>query len=433
MRIHRFGNHDYAIGLNWRLIQRGEKQSAKIKELVSEYGSKFGAIIRDADGIAVGLAGSQKVKAPSAASALRLFILESSPGNGVGVIEEIPGDTSGNALYWLCAMNGSGVPIPGADVVGTANEIMELAGTYFGTGGFTVYSRTNLYPGAQEKSFAEMVQGLKVKPDIKALVTNPYLSLLLVVGIVGLGAGGFLLTDQMQVKNKNLKAMQQAAQRALLDKQNREQEMAKFEAQFRASMQAFETILSRPAPTAAVREWARVMDSMPLVIDGWTMKDVTCTAEGCTFNYLRRIGTMNDFVAKASAYGTVSVSPDGKAAIGVTINPLPPRAAAMDALPEGDAFYRNLVSTLQRFDASGMTFKGAPAQKSPPMKAPDESLRQIPYARGEFKIEGKYIFEFLEIAEILSVSNLSIESMTVDFASMPERMTWSMEGRYVVQ
>lgn len=431
MRIQRFGNAEYAIGLNWRLIPKGQRR--KINETAKEAGSDYAAMVPAGDFIAVGFTDGQKCKAPSAASVLRSLVDEAD-GKSIGIIEQLPSADGRAPLFWMCAVDAHGVPMPGSDVIGTEAEIIgSINNTFTMGGGYKVYSTTTLYPGAIPKTFAEIAEGVKVKSDIKNVRSSMIIVPLTVVTVL-VGFGGWLLfSNHMEIRNKELRAAAQKAQGMLSEKQAKEEAQRKFEESYRTTIDGFRKSLQRPSVDVLVREWTDIIDSFPLLVDGWGLQSVTCATDGCSVSYERRVGTVNDISKSGSRYGTVSMEPPNKAQIATGSNQLPIRDMDLDRLPAGDGFINNLMSALQRYDATGMTFKIQPHGAPTAMRAPDGSMRQVPYSKGTFKLEGKYAFEFMEIAKILNIQNVVVENFTLSYGNLPERMPWSMEGYYVVK
>ena len=434
MRTYKFGDKSYLIELRWRQLAGMDRR--ELSAIAAEEGSHFAAKQEAKSFVALGFTDGGNDRTPSAAAMLANAARTSGLG-AIAVIEKLAmQNRTGEDLYWLCAIDANGLPIPGGDIVGIGHMISQRIDSIAGMGGLTVYTNTDIYAGDPSRDFLDLIKDEPYKPNV-GRVYRSYAPMIAMSIIILGGAGWWLYAQQMSgTRNATAQKLANVARIARMKQEDIEKEQQKFAAAVKAALHEYEEIVSKPGPAAMGRVWFRIMNSVPVSIKGWDLVGSECQNTQCQVIYERRHrsrGTAEDFRQGAARYGRVDLDLPKKGIVVIQVEGLERRTPRLDALPELEAFGAKFVSAMQSVDSTGVEFKYVPAAEVPAIKSPDGTNRKMPYRKGLFKLSGTHIFELNEIPGVIDSQNVTLERARVDFKRLPHGIGWTMEGTYVVQ
>jgi hypothetical protein len=177
-------------------------------------------------------------------------------------------------------------PMPGFDAIGTEKEIFALAEEFKLLNASQLlrfYGNVPWFPDHEALELIKVAQKaattkstVQVIPNVKRLMALIAISLFL---LGGLYAGYSYYQDILQE--------QEASMQAALNDPNR----------------LYETAIALAMKTtgtpgvARLNQWRAFFDKLPLVVEGWAAKTVTCVGLKCDVQWVRVSGNLNDFEA----------------------------------------------------------------------------------------------------------------------------------------
>lgn len=474
-------------GLEWTALPSEIPERKALSEYISS-GRKNkkpskGIIVRSGGVTVVGRAES-KIKIPKdtpSAAALIAFsnqkVIEESGGlssEGTSeehnwiVVEKL--DDYGDD-YWMGAVK-NGVPIPGGDIIGNLDKMIEQVGMILAaTSNFTIFttdkdikynfvSETNVI----EKSFSEFVREIPTK---KAELTYFSIGLMIAAGIfvvailaVGTWWGYSQWVDARKAEQQQrATAARVAAQQSQIREETatyeREVEEAVLEA-LRSGMGEISAGISTPSPREHIDAWMNIIYNTNIYQHGWEIKEIECGLDGedpfCNISLDRGALGVNRLILEAipdveiegdSAYYTIKTSPRHA------------RNNTFDHISSAGAFERGLISDLQILRLSGLNHDISASQEIvkqatiPPPPAiipqaiseaggavpPQTSVTiQLGFGGGTIGLRGDGMWQLKGVANYVDIPNVRARALkiTINTSSL-ERTQWDLALDYFVR
>jgi Pilin accessory protein (PilO) len=426
MHIATVGGKKYLLGLTWRVVAQGEKKA--LDRLIDDCG-RYGVVLNTSAGQIIGFTDGSKQSEPSAAAALALAAMKRQDVQGgmMGIVEQIARDR-----YWVCAVNRG---VPTGDFVGTEAAARDKANEFFGMGGYSVFTKTDIYRADIGQTLAEIVSEANIpyKSEVRAVKPPRVLIPILLIVFLGGYMGWNFLVKHSKETADTLRLQAQSAAAQMAQQQTIQEEFKRFETQYADALNNFRAVLTRPEPAAQMRAWLNVADRTPVILAGWGMQTIECTPIFCNFAYEKGPGNLTDFLGAARSMGDVQYDKATSATLTVVLDKLQPRSATLDTTPAGRPFYEQFVGLLQSNELVGMDMKVASPAPGTAMKAPDGTLRQIPYSKANFVLGSRTMAGLEGFGQVLSARNVSLERLTIDLKSIPHTSPWQLEGTYVTK
>jgi len=177
-------------------------------------------------------------------------------------------------------------PMPGFDAIGTEKEIKALAEEfqllnasqllrfYGDVAWFPEHEPLELIKVAQKASATK--SAVQLIPNIKRLMALIAISLLVLGGIF---TGYSYYQDILQEQQTSMQATQNDPNRL-------------YEASISNAL-----ISAGPPGSARLHQWRVLFDKLPLSVNGWAAKTVSCNSKQCEVQWTRVSGDLNDFVS----------------------------------------------------------------------------------------------------------------------------------------
>jgi hypothetical protein len=176
--------------------------------------------------------------------------------------------------------------MPGFDAMGTEQEIKALAEEFRLLNASQLlrfYGNVPWFPEHEPLELAKVSQkaattksAVQLIPNVKRLMALVAISVLVLGGIYA----GYSYYQDILLE-------QEASMQAALNDPNR-----LYEAAIAMAIKTTGT-----PGVARMHQWRAFFDKLPLAVDGWVVKTVTCTGQKCEVQWVRVSGTLNDFEA----------------------------------------------------------------------------------------------------------------------------------------
>ena len=497
MKKIRLDDIDVVAGLEWAVVH-SPNHTVSEKKAMSEFlssnkQSKRGVVVR-ANGFTVVGRTEHKVsvpkKVPSAAALLAFAnqkAIEHAGGNSTEatseehnwiVVEPVQGSTD---EFWMGVVK-NGIPIPGGDVVGPLNQVIdEIQEIMEASSNFTVFTRNKEVRynvvgqvNVVEKTFAELVQGVPTK---KAEIALFSIAGILAVGII---VGALLLSGAWWGYSEWSEARRQEQARisAAAKKKAQQQQIAadakKYETDVRAAvlkalkegMDDVKVSLSTPSAHQQTEGWRNVIYNLDLYQGGWVIQGLDCAAEAevpvCTLLLNRGdLGTNRSLLAEHPD----AVIDGDKASYVLRGSNLSNRDPDLQQVISGGDFGKGMLSDLQELRITGIKHsveaskdvtkvaklppqpsllpvgdgdkkKGAKADKPARGKdgAPTSVTIDLGFATGGIELQGDGVWQLSGVAKYLDQSNIRPKSLMVKIdPSNVEKSSWTLTLDYFVR
>lgn len=271
------GKNRWVVGMSWASFE-----DRPTKEDVKEEGARFKA---DWSCLRIGEASIQagfcaavpNTKSMRGMKSLAAMLADSQKDPWMGTFKISEG------LWWFIAVRDNHAILPRGDIIGGEDEILAARDEYSG------FDDWNYLKGSSLEELSAHIDGIKAKPTpVRAIVAPaiPVLPVVAAVGLLVLVAGGWTYWDNKQAEEAQQKIVA----------------MAKMKAQL-ASNQPLVVIpsplLTTPTPDAWLDACDKIVNNVPLAVDGWMLDHISCGGSTVTIGRVRSEGA------------TVAVKPEG--------------------------------------------------------------------------------------------------------------------------
>ena len=424
MSVIQINGQDIAVAMSWRALLGVASERTEVASIAKEIGALYGVTVSNDSIAVVGFTDSKKKAASGGA-----WLAAAMPGENVILVEEIEQD-----VYWMCVLR-DGAPMAGHDIIckGISELRFRLKDGLEG-GNSRVYSLVeNLHPEQILKGFQQLVHG--TPPVMVTQIAGISRSkLLLGVAILGLIVVWYV-GDKLWQDQKRRVAQNEMARIAALNQENdrANHDRARQDALAQSQREVETTILAQSSPKDVVSQWREVIYFMPGYPAGWKLSRINCNLMVCQFVYMRTpLGTMELFhsFAAGQAWKDIQMAPD-LATVSIAITLPNKRAGNVGSLPD-TRFYESLVSRLQRIALTGVTFTLGKAEVKPVTYQPSKdekavTISDIPWKTGVFTVNGKQLFELMDLTFYINDPNVAFIRADLDLA----QQTWKVDGVYV--
>lgn len=472
-------------GLEWTILNSDKTQKKALAEyMANNKGVRHGIVMTSNGESAVGrLPANEKTKTgktPSAAALLALAnqrqlealgtVDTENPATATDsnwiVAQPIEGDSG---LYWMGAVR-NGLPTPGSDFVGTAQEVTERIESLLLLGNFIVYSRDReirynfaAMTSVVEKQFAELVAGIPLhKAEVKMFSLASYLTMGILVGFVLL-VGGWWGFTTWQEKVQQEKARVEA-QRAAAEK-NRQavEEVNKYEQDVRTvilksldeGMADIDAGVASASPLATLTAWRNLIYNLDVYQSTWDLMGVNCALDNqipiCTINLQRgEIGNNRQLLLEHPD----AVIDGDNASYAVRGQDLSTRDVNASHVTAALDFQKGLLSELQVLRQASVTHQVSASQDIvkevvlPPVPSTlpvsVEAVEGAPpvqkisinlgFASGELNISGEGLWQISGLGKYLDQPNIRVtEFSTTISANNLDQMKWDLKASYFIR
>lgn len=481
MKKVRFEDVDVLVGMEWTALSAEMPEKKALANYLSENKNvKKGVIMRSHGMTIVGSAPPKTPtpkKVPSAAALLAMAnqkVIEEAGGlSSEGTAEEhswiVAEQIEGTHEYWMAAVR-NGLPLPGGDLVGSREKIIEEITDLLSTSAnFTVFTldkevRYNVIGqvAVVEKTFAELIRGLPTKKAEPALFS---IAAHVAVGVLVfsmLAVGGWWGYTQWIEKKKieaqrAAAAAQQAAQAQQIAAAKAEYEKSVKDAMLlslRQGMDELNASISAPSPYESVISWRDLIYSVDLYQGSWKMDGIECAVEEteviipfCTINLSRGTSGINSLLIEAIPEAQI----DGdKASYTIKGSPVARRPGSFSLIGSARDFNVGLLSDLQTIAPTGVSHKvSASAEITRPVslpappptimggseaKAPNVSI-QLGYAKGDLSLSGRGVWQMSGVSRFLDQPNVRALSLSVNTSGLDggQEPTWTLMMDYFIR
>lgn len=461
------------IGLEWELLEGTSERKAQRDILKRNPGIKAGVLVRSADIAVLGLMapGQKKPSVPSGAALLALANQDaqarvtgqssSIEDNQWIVIERLAEDE-----YWVVDIK-DGVPLPGADFVGSYEKVRTYLNDMLEGAGFKVFtSDVGIQELVDQKAMvvpqgaAEIISALE-KPSRGNLKTlsgvDP--TIVLVIGVFVLAVAAFFAWDWFKKTSQERARQQQAQQRASEEARRLAAEKQGYvEAIQKAVLDALDqgvnnvnVALQTPAPSEVMGAWVDIVESLPVNHSGWDVQAAECTMEtpetpACTIKLKRSSVGINRILLEDFPQAQIA----GDDASYVVRGPdLKARSADWHQLSNAQAMLMGLVSDLQFIRTVGLSYSQneskditqAVVMPKPPaslFKPGDTAQNAAPapvntgVAKGQLGLSGGNLWQVRGLTSYLERGGISALTLNVDLKSK-DKQAWQLQTDYLIR
>lgn len=473
-------------GLEWTTLNSEKTQKKALAEyMANNKGVRHGIVMTSNGESAVGrLPANEKTKTgktPSAAALLALANQRQLEAMSANVDTENPATATDSnwivaqpiegdsGLYWMGAVR-NGLPTPGSDFIGSAQEVTERIESLLMLGNFIIYSRDReirynfaAMTSVVEKQFAELVAGIPLhKAEVKMFSLASYLTMGILVGFVLLVGGWWGFTTwQEKVQQEKARA---EAQRAAAE-QNRQaaEDVKKYEQDVRAvilksldeGMADIDAGVASASPLATLMAWRNLIYNLDVYQSTWDMKGVTCGLDNqtpvCTINLQRGETGNNRQLLLEHPDAVIDGDNASYAVRGQDLNTRDVNASHVTAALD---FQKGLLSELQVLRQASVTHQVSASQDivkdvalpPPPAALPVsvEAIEGAPpvqnisinlgFASGELNISGEGLWQISGLGKYLDQPNIRVtEFSTTISAGNLEQMNWELKASYFIR
>lgn len=385
------------------------------------------------------------------------------------VVQQIDNDGQQD-LYWMGAVSG-GLPTPGADLVGTLDEITNRIEQLMHVDTFTIFTRDKqiryyfaLHGSIIDKQFAELVAGIpQHKAEVKMFSFAGLLTGGILLGFVLL-VGGWWAFTTWQEKVQQEKARLEA-QRAQAEQDRRTtEEINKYEQDVRAlvlrsldeGMAEIDAGLASTAPLDTLIAWRDLIYNLDVYQSTWKLTGVNCALENqtplCVVNLQR--GEMGNNRQLLLEHSDAVIDGD-MASYTVRGADLSPRDVNSSQVIAAMDFQKGLLSDLQVLRQASVTHQVAASQdivkdvELPPAPAglavqatqavegapPAQQVSlNLGFASGQLEISGEGVWQISGLGKYLNQPNVRVtEFSTTIQADSLEQMTWNVKAAYFIR
>lgn len=461
------------IGLEWELLEGASERRAQRDILKKNPGVKAGVLVRSADIAVIGLMapGQKKPSVPSGAALLALANQDaqarvtgqssSIEDNQWIVIERL-----GEDEFWVVDIK-DGVPLPGADFVGSYDKVRTYLDDMLEGAGFKVFTSD---PAIQElvdqkamvvpSGAAEIIAELEkpARGNLKTVSGVDPVIILVIVGFLAI-VGGFFAWDYFKKMSQQRAAQQQAAARASEDARRLAAEKAGYvesieKAVLEALDQGVNTVnasLQTPSPGQVVDAWLGMVEALPMDHSGWTLERADCALETpekplCTVNLKRSAEGINRILLEDFPEAIIS----GDTATYVVRGPdLKPRTSDWHQVSSAHGMLVGLVSDLQFVRTVGLSYNQseskditqAVAMPTPPATVfkPGDTQQNTPpgpvntgMAKGQLGLSGAGLWQVRGLAPLFERGSISALTLTVTLGGAGTH-AWQLQTDYFVR
>ena len=364
------------IGLEWELLEGTSERKSQREILKRNPGVKAGVLVRSADIAVLGLMGpgQKKPSVPSGAAMIALANQDtqarvtgqssSIEDNQWIVIERLSEDE-----FWVVDIK-DGVPLPGADFVGSYEKVRSYLDEMLEGAGFKVFtSDVGIQELVDQKAIvvprgaAEIIADLEkpARGNLKTISGVDPTIILVIVAFVAVVAA-FFGWDYFQKASRERASQQQAQQRATEEAQRLAAEKKSYEeAIHKAVLDALDqgvasvnTALQTPVPGEVLGAWVDIVEGVPMNHSGWDVQAADCSMEtpevpACTIKLKRNEVGINRVLLEDYPEAIIN----GDEASYVVRGPeLVLRSPSWNQLGNAQSMMMGLVSDLQ-FEAKG--------------------------------------------------------------------------------
>ena len=481
-------NIEVLAGLEWTALPADQPEKKAFSDFLSNNKTaRHGVILRSNGIVVVGRpdAESVKIKTGKTPSAIALLALanQSIINEAGGLSSEVTSEEHNWIIaqaidgsedsFWMGAVK-NGVPVPGCDILGSREKIIESITDLINIqNNFVVYTidkevRYNVVAQVTvvEKSFADLVRSVPTKKAELALFS---MGIIVTVSIITLSViliGGWWAysswsnAKKAEEAKKAMLAQQQAQKEQTNQATSTYQQAVKLAVlkALKDGMNDVNISLSSPSPRENINAWRSLIYKIDLYQSGWNMNSINCALEGlqplCTINLKRGdIGTNRTLL---DDHPDAIVNGD-KASYVVREKELAPRQGSFKNLGSSIDFEKGLLSDLQELRQAGLQHtviasKDVVKSVTLPPQPPSASVTNIPghapappagpstisiqlgVANGSITIEGNQLWELSGIAKYLDLINIRVKDLSVSIK--PQNIStirWRLNVDYFIR
>lgn len=473
MKQIKLGETLYTVEIEWEALKGISSIKKELRTIAADRASsknsfKKALIVKGEGCVAAGLiSDSSKMLGKSAAFLLaaannqenkKRVALDEESTNWL-FVDEVNGEQD---KYWICLIQ-DGVPLPGLDIVVSWDGVEEhLSDLLLNAAMYNVISPVKEVSDfvkeiaqVQVSSFDDLVSGVKEKAKI-VQIRGISLPLVLMVFSVFAAGGGYYWYDSWVTEQKMLAAAalqnQMTLQQAKLQQQSQADENMKDSAQkelLRGELEKEVVEELHFSNVDILREWNRLIGSVPLNHQGWSLVGVECNVIGeipeCNIALNRtKSGTYKSLLKMVPS---VTFTEKDKAFYTKKGNVLPKRTTALTNLMDKKAMDIDYGSQFQILEQIGLSFDRVPEELlkkeiippapvvegfKPPEQNADIKVVDIGVSKGTYSLVGDGLWKLNSIANTLSDSSMNVKKLLVGVKGI-ESSPWTLSGNYFVR
>ena len=474
---------DVIAEVEWTALPSDLSEKKALSEYMSKNKARRGLIIRHRGITVVGRADKKTGAVPSAAALLAFASQKAMEDHGVASSDETNEDhnwivvealESNEDMFWMGAVK-NGVPVPGSDIVGTKNEVIEETLSLVSTSAsFTVFTldkdvRYNVLSQVNsvvDKRFAEIVRPVPPKKAQLNLFSIAAILAIVVVVLAMVLIGSWMAYSKWDEKQKAEAAKKAAAAQKKAQALQQAADEKQYEAEIRRlvlkgldeGMSEVEKSLQAASPQDAMIAWRDLIYGVDMDQASWKMQGIACLLEQsvpkCTVSLNR--GPMGVNKILLDRFPEAEIDGDTASYV-IEGSPLNQRNINMQVVGSSIDFSKIILSNLQMLrnveiahtvsqskevtkevkipakatvlDKAAKAATADVAQGASPVKPINI---QLGFGSGNVAINGRFLWQIAGVSRTVDSTSVRAKDMTVTI-SEDGSANWSVNVEYLVR